>query len=164
MVKLITNGDLHGEGITVNPLSAAEPTDEPYHGDTYLRRTFFICLCNPQVGLGRQKLTKLLCRVTFKSRKVKHLVQHDGAGTSHRHHQASQFSHRTATQQTRAAVVLAPGAKGKAQAGEKEEGNPGPKSEEPGQEGVLKTAGERGQSEYGDLHPEQCTDRQRRVL
>lgn len=161
MVKLITNGDPHGEGIR---LSAAEPTDEPYHSDTYLRCTYFICLCNPQVGLGRQKLTKLLCRVTFKSRKVKHLVQHNGAGTNRKHYQGSQFSHRMATQQTRAAVVLAPGAKCKAQAGEQEKGNPGPKSEEPGQEGVLKTPGERGQSEFGDLHPEQYTNRQRRVL
>ena len=113
---------------------------------------------------GRQKLTKLLCRVTFKSRKVKHLVQHNGAGTNRKHYQGSQFSHRMATQQTRAAVVLAPGAKCKAQAGEQEKGNPGPKSEEPGQEGVLKTPGERGQSEFGDLHPEQYTNRQRRVL
>lgn len=58
---------------------------------------------------------------------MKYLGQHDGAGTTHKPHWGSRFSHQTAAQQTRAAVVLAPGAKCKAQAGEQEEGNPGPK-------------------------------------
>ena len=49
-----------------------------------------------------------------------------------------------AAQQTRAAVVLAPGAKCKAQAGEQEEGNPGPKSEEPGRPDVGRLAGQGG--------------------
>ena len=52
MVKLITNGDLHGKAIS---LSAAETIDESYHKDTYLHMylTSFACAIHRWIWGGK---------------------------------------------------------------------------------------------------------------